>query len=106
MSGPNKDTAVGIFFLSFSFFFLVLYFLFLFLIFSNVELFDISFVYVLTIHIIFTSLPLGDVIQIKVGNKGPYGMELVADRYNCGLIISSWARLADGKFGAIQKHGK
>ena len=33
-------------------------------------------------------------------------MELVADRNNCGLIISSWARLADGKFGSIQRHGK
>ena len=44
--------------------------------------------------------------MIKVGNKGPYGMELVGDRNNCGLIISSWARLADGKFGPIQRHGE
>lgn len=48
---------------------------------------------------------VGDVVVIKVGNKGPYGMELGPDRTGQGLVVISWQRLPDGKFSSVQKHG-
>lgn len=59
----------------------------------------------MALFLILPHLILGDVISIKIGNKGPYGMSLGPDNAGNGLIILSWERLPDGKFGQIQKHG-
>ena len=42
---------------------------------------------------------------INVSSSGPYGIVAEADKYGQALVIKDWARLPNGKFGPIQKHG-
>mmetsp|Transcript_26267 Transcript_26267/g.38937 ORF Transcript_26267/g.38937 Transcript_26267/m.38937 type:complete len:399 (-) Transcript_26267:136-1332(-) len=47
----------------------------------------------------------GQVVVVSVSADGPYGVVLEPDFEGCAAVVRSWARLPNGKFGPIQKHG-
>ena len=47
----------------------------------------------------------GDIVAIQVPSDPPYGVNFIPDINGNALVIKSFEKLSNGKFGIIQKHG-
>jgi hypothetical protein len=77
-TGPEKDTAVG-------------------KITNNSANLLLQSSFIISFFLFFLLNNTGDIITIRVSNKGPYGMQFGPDKGGNGLIIMSWERLPGTK---------